>query len=186
MDTLKTVMKPTTTHRTLMGELINAKSIIFRFPPLLPGERILSVCLKTESINTVTYHNFVLVSDKNPTPLTIFREVLEIIAKYSYTPSQYSMYQNLVGAVVNDKSTPIETSQLARSTIVFSPLRLLTKHAENDMAYFLNDNAARNLTLTVNYESNVLLDEDNRMPELVLHIVQGTFDLNEGEWDILA
>ncbi len=158
--------------------VLNAKTLVFKLPVLVGSSWIKSLCLKTESMSNVSkdriYQEVVLSG--NPeivVPWKINRRVSELLAENNLSSAKSEAYRRMLGiSAINPN--PYDSLDPPQPIVIFHPLNTFREDVERNMECFLKEHAGEGLTITVYYERDLVVDEQNKLPVLMATVVHET------------
>lgn len=151
--------------------VLDAKTIAFKLPVLSGSSWVKSICLKTKSMSNIykdrIYQEVILSG--NPAivvPWKIQRMVAEMLAE-RLSPSKVEACRRMLGI------SPVDTYSLdpPQQIVIFHPLNTYTADVEQSMERFLKEHAGEGLTITIHYERDLIVDDQNKLPVLMATIV---------------
>jgi hypothetical protein len=152
--------------------VLDMKTLVFKLPVLIGSSRVKSICLKTKSMSNVyrdrIYQEVVLSGNPEVVvPWKIQRRVAELLAEDNFSSAKSEAYRRMLGI------SPMNTNSLdpPQQIVIFHPLNTFTADMEQNMERFLKDHSGEGLTITVYYERDLIVDEQNKLPVLMATVV---------------
>jgi hypothetical protein len=156
--------------------VLNAKTLAFKLPILSGSSWVKSICLKTKSMSNIykdrIYQEVVLSGNPEVVvPWSIRRVVAELLAADNPSSPKSEAYRRMLGI------SSIDTYSLdpPQQIVIFHPLNAFNANVEEHMDRFLKEHAGEGLTITVYYERDLVVDEQNKLPVLMATVVSETF-----------
>lgn len=152
--------------------VLDMKTLVFKLPVLIGPSWVKSLWLKTKSMSNIyrdrIYQEVVLSGNPEVVvPWTIQRRVAEMLAEDNLASGKPEAYRRMLGI------SPMNTNFLdpPQQIVIFHPLNTFTAYVEQNMERFLKEHSGEGLTITVYYERDLIVDEQNKLPVLTATVV---------------